>query len=624
MKKTVLSSAVCLGSLTALAAAQQPFVRIQGSQTRALAGATAIVPTGTGGPLAATASVCSESGLAYHSQLVPGGGSLNPVAFANPATIGAPGQIFFSSNVDFVARNQGVFRATSGGLSAVVTGCGGGGGSGNPGTNVGDPSPIGGKFTGFFGGTPFAPGTNLNGDVTFVADVFGGSAPRGLFLYRASTNTILKIAAVGDVSPTGATLTEIGPGSINSAGVVVFLASRTSSSDNEILKWQSGVLTKIAAVGDAAPSGGNYQYVGGESFGFVDGTNIPTGPIPDINDVGTICFHGYTFGGTSGLVVVPTAGAPVWYVRDGDAAPSGGTYQGIWAGVLNNVGQVAFYTDVNLGGGNYTGGWFVGSPSTSWRKAVTFYDAIHGGWCNGLAVSRNPMQPLSDDGDLTFWANSMYPDTSEREWLVVSHADGSLETVAGKGEPTSLGGVVGTMDAWPSKNNADECTLNCATPGGPGFSAHFLDQVCRHIVTYCSAGTSANGCNALMTSSGLPSASAASGFNISVIGVDGQRAGIVFYGVSGRFIQPWATGSTSFLCLKTPTQRTGVQNSGGTTGACDGVIALDWNAYRAGNPGALGAPFATGQTLESQAWFRDPPAPKTTNLSNALEFTLTP
>jgi hypothetical protein len=64
--------------------------------------------------------------------------------------------------------------------------------------------------------------------------------------------------------------------------------------------------------------------------------------------------------------------------------------------------------------------------------------------------------------------------------------------------------------------------------------------------------------------------------------------------------------------------------SGGTAGACDGSLALDWSAYVAAHPGALGAPFAAGDTLWLQAWFRDPPSPKGTSLSDALRATVCP
>jgi hypothetical protein len=141
---------------------------------------------------------------------------------------------------------------------------------------------------------------------------------------------------------------------------------------------------------------------------------------------------------------------------------------------------------------------------------------------------------------------------------------------------------------------------------------------------YCTSGTTTNGCVPAISGSGAASASASSGFNLSVANVEGQKSGLLFYGITGAHSATWSPASTSYLCVKAPTQRMGTQNSGGSSGACDGVLAEDWNAYRASHPSALGAPFAAGATVWSQAWFRDPAAPKTTNLSNGLVFQVGP
>ena len=105
--------------------------------------------------------------------------------------------------------------------------------------------------------------------------------------------------------------------------------------------------------------------------------------------------------------------------------------------------------------------------------------------------------------------------------------------------------------------------------------------------------------------------------------VEGQKSGLLFYGVTGAKATPWGAG-TSYLCVEAPLKRMSTQNSGGTAGACDGVFAEDWNAYIAAHPAALGQPFAGGETVWAQGWFRDPPAPKSTNLSDALVFQLLP
>lgn len=113
---------------------------------------------------------------------------------------------------------------------------------------------------------------------------------------------------------------------------------------------------------------------------------------------------------------------------------------------------------------------------------------------------------------------------------------------------------------------------------------------------------------------------------VEIDDVEGQRNGIVFYGLdnSGFTPLPWGPGSTSFFCVKSPTQRTLLLTSGGTNGLCNGQLAFDWNAYRASTPGALGAPFSGGETLYLQGWFRDPGAPRNTNLSNALAAPVSP
>jgi hypothetical protein len=148
---------------------------------------------------------------------------------------------------------------------------------------------------------------------------------------------------------------------------------------------------------------------------------------------------------------------------------------------------------------------------------------------------------------------------------------------------------------------------------------------CAGTSTYCTSGTTTNGCVPSIGGTGTPSASATSGFTIAVANVEGQKQGLFFYGLdnSGFTPQPWGP-SSSFLCVKPPTQRTGVQISGGTLNACDGALTIDWNAFRAANPTALGNPFSAGQVVYAQGWFRDPPSAKHTMLSNGLQFTVQP
>lgn len=146
---------------------------------------------------------------------------------------------------------------------------------------------------------------------------------------------------------------------------------------------------------------------------------------------------------------------------------------------------------------------------------------------------------------------------------------------------------------------------------------------CSSFASYCTAGTTSSGCHAKVWAQGAPSASGAGSFLLTVTGVEGQKQGLFFYGVSGTQALPWS-GTASWLCVKAPTQRMAPQSSGGTAGACDGVLASDWNAFLTAYPNVLGTPFAAGDKVQAQAWFRDPPSAKTTGLSNGLSFVLCP
>jgi len=180
--------------------------------------------------------------------------------------------------------------------------------------------------------------------------------------------------------------------------------------------------------------------------------------------------------------------------------------------------------------------------------------------------------------------------------------------------PGQVAGLVEyRVRATDRNGNVGVSTTRSFTANGPGG------------VTYCTAGTTTNGCTPSITGSGVALASATSGFTLTVANVEGQRAGLIYYGVTGRAALPWGVGGTSFTCVKVPSQRmTASPSSGGTAGACDGVLSEDWRAFVATHPSATGNPLQAGVQVNAQGWFRDPPAVKSTNLSNALEFFVLP
>jgi hypothetical protein len=145
---------------------------------------------------------------------------------------------------------------------------------------------------------------------------------------------------------------------------------------------------------------------------------------------------------------------------------------------------------------------------------------------------------------------------------------------------------------------------------------------CNNPVTYCTAGTSASGCQAALSAFGTPSATAATGFSLVATTVEGDKDGLFFFGTNGRQANPWGNG-TSYQCVVPPVKRGGLLPAVGTIGLCDGFFSQDmnarWTAKPSQNPGA-------GMVVQAQLWHRDPfsSSNQTTSLSEGIEFTVCP
>ncbi|MCY3002101.1 MAG: MopE-related protein [Planctomycetota bacterium] len=141
--------------------------------------------------------------------------------------------------------------------------------------------------------------------------------------------------------------------------------------------------------------------------------------------------------------------------------------------------------------------------------------------------------------------------------------------------------------------------------------------------SYCSAGISGAGCVPTISASGFPSASGTSGFTVQAAGVPGDKQAVLIYGL-GQAATAYAFGSTSTICVAPPRARSINKPTGGTAGQCNGSYSLDWLAFMAANPGALGQPIQLGQTFYSQVWYRDSGVPLNSNLTAGVAFTLCP
>jgi len=144
-------------------------------------------------------------------------------------------------------------------------------------------------------------------------------------------------------------------------------------------------------------------------------------------------------------------------------------------------------------------------------------------------------------------------------------------------------------------------------------------------VVYCTAKLNSLGCLPAIGSSGVPSASAGSGFVVNAINVRNNKSGLLFYGITGRRAVAFQGGTH---CVQPPIKRSFSIFSGGTPvgNDCSGVYAIDLNAFALGELGGnpLPALRIPGTMVNCQWWGRDPgfPAPDNTTLSDALEFVI--
>ena len=139
--------------------------------------------------------------------------------------------------------------------------------------------------------------------------------------------------------------------------------------------------------------------------------------------------------------------------------------------------------------------------------------------------------------------------------------------------------------------------------------------------TYCTASTSALGCVPAIGATGIPSASAGSGFVVTLANAVNQKSVLLAYGTSGPATQPFLG---ALLCVAPPLKRTPFSSTGGSLGFndCSGASALDFNARIASG---VDPALAAGVVVHAQWLARDPFNPLGSfSSSDGLRFTIAP
>ncbi|MBI5434630.1 MAG: hypothetical protein HZA52_17495 [Planctomycetes bacterium] len=179
----------------------------------------------------------------------------------------------------------------------------------------------------------------------------------------------------------------------------------------------------------------------------------------------------------------------------------------------------------------------------------------------------------------------------------------------------------GEISAWMT---AGDTAIHLETNTGTDCIAHTLAALsqpveCGEIVTYCTGKVNSLGCTPLVTTTGTPSFGSGLPFRIRGSNFRNNKNGLLFYGMAPMQV-PFQGG---WLCVKSPIQRTSVQNSLGNTGVndCSGLYSYDFNALIRGGTDANLVP---GAVVCAQYWSRDPDDAFTTSTSNAVAFDICP
>ena len=546
---------------------------------------------------------------------VPTGGTLEFDPLATGLALTGGGRAVFVGGIAGQARNQALFLADGVELRPLVVGCGGFGGSASFG-GCGDPAPGGGTFGGLFPG--LAPATNAVGDVLFLADLAGTASTRGLYLYRASTGQLEAVARVGDLSPTGQTLQQIGPGSLNDQGEVAFLAGTgaVGTLHDQVLRRGAGGLELVAAVGSPVPGGGSFSSVQTATGLLPDGTLLP-GRSPVIDGAGRVVFLA-SWGSLSGLIVhTPGAGSTI-AVQSGDPSPALGIFWQFAAPTFDAAGDLHFVArSVNPGTVLGPFSWFQSTPNGFVERLRTG-DVVDGATLTVFSPATGPGQQIGPAGELVLWARLARPSAPVTDAVIRVPAGGPPSVVLEVGGSSRFGGTTTGVGGSPAADAEGRVLVAESLTGGPGSGVAWLLLPCGVPTAYCEAKTTSAGCVPRIGSAGAATMSGPGSFVITASGAPSGQPAMLFYGFTIDNM-PFQGG---LRCVADPVRRTGVQVAGGAPpSSCSASLTYDFQArIRSGVDPSL----AAGTAVYAQWYLRDPGDPQGLGLTDALFFTIAP
>jgi hypothetical protein len=305
-------------------------------------------------------------------------------------------------------------------------------------------------------------GINDAGQVLFSATVDGGS--RGLFVASAG-GTPVKVAIVGDVISTGATITNAVAGTavINAAGQVAFSVGTTSGT-TLLVATPGNTPVKIARASEAAPSGGTF-------------TNFSTA---SFNSSGELVFTAATSLG-NGAYFASTTVPPLTLARSGEATPAGGVYSFPASrpeALINDQHDIVFLADVISGPMNSA--YFIRRNGGPVQVLVAEGQPAPGttGAFAALPHTLNNVAgeffQISEAGEVVFRGNYVSNGiTRTGHWRV--RADGTVEPLVLRGvDRASTGGVILVSSQVSGWLSGGRYAIWIGIAGGPVHNAFVI------------------------------------------------------------------------------------------------------------------------------------------------------
>lgn len=151
----------------------------------------------------------------------------------------------------------------------------------------------------------------------------------------------------------------------------------------------------------------------------------------------------------------------------------------------------------------------------------------------GSAVDPTPIPNSSKPLTLAQSEQGNYMDGSLDE-VAIYHRALSAEEI----QAIATAGPLGKCDLVDCNANGVEDALDACQGTSPDANVNGIPDECES-VSYCTAGISASGCSATLSTIGLPSATAPSGFFVAAMDLEGAKSGLIFFGVNGQQAAPW-------------------------------------------------------------------------------------